>query len=329
MIDIKRGIREAKNMHRTCIRMIKRFGSPVIEMTLVLAVVPALFQAYLYAHDNSALLAAWDAWHAAFVSGNTPKDQFIPLVLATMQGAQGGGNGAWLYSLLYSLFLVPLIFSATALLFNGYASNTAERPSVSTTRMALSKARKLVLVAILCMLAQSFLRLLPEIAAGLVSAIAGLLSFIPFIGAVSVEISVVFSVLVSLATDFAIATLFCYVWICAVCEDCGGFSAITRSIFYVHGNMHETIATLLTYMLCRWLLVLVIGGLWFFVGASSGVSFQALVYLYYCVEAVSVVWLAALTCTLYQGIRNNTNRGRSSVSEPPNLDQMKRANINE
>lgn len=328
-LRLRDGVREARGMFAASFQLIKRFSPAALEVIAALVLLPALLRAYMYIDSNRVLLSAWDEWFSAVFSGGTPRERLFVLALRTLQEAPANGNGSGVLALVNALFLLPLFYSTTALLLNGYVASGTDRLSVAASKMALLRSGKLVIAALICMLAKSFLSFLPSIVTGLFSAIAGLLSFLPFIGAISVEISVVFSIAVSLVTDFVINALLCYVWICVTCEGSPGLHAVAQSFYYLRANARATIATLLAFTLCKWLVYVGVGLLWLVLGRGVGMSLDALVYCFYAVEAVFLGWFAALTSALYQGKGPGAPRDGASPNTPPNLDQMKRANINE
>ncbi len=324
-LRLRQGLREAGQGLREAASLARNNLAATLLLGLVLAVLPALLRAGLFISAQEALLADWEIWAGAIAA-----EDLTPLLNATMQGTGLVSLSSNLLDLATSLILSPVLLSALALLYNGYVHAKGPSAALEAAKRAGGNAKNLVVVALLCMLAEWFVQMVPSIASGLLSAVAGILSFIPLIGPIASVLAVVLSLLVSVLTDFAVTVIFCYVWICASCEGISGFGALVRSWQHTRNAMHETISTLLVLSLLRWLVIILLAILWLFVGLGLSIPLTALLYTVYAVNALHTVALGGVTTALYLRRPSSTwGPPPGSFSSGPDLSRMKSANIDE
>ena len=325
-IAIKKGLREGREALRDSFRLIAKFLPAFAAIVAVLSVLPALLQATLYINQNKPLLTAWGVWTQNFVNGRNGADESLSLIMNTAQRLPAIGSGSGLLELLVSFILVPLLFSSVTLLLNSQDFPSNGRASVSAVQKALSMAKHLLTVAFMSMVARSFLDLLPSIAMNLFSFVLSILSFLPFIGSLVTVLSVILSFVVSILSDILISSILCYVWVCAVSEGQAGFAAISRSFILFRANMPKTIGALSLWTVSKGVIKIVAAALWAFAGSATA-NLSALVYCFYIVNALFIGWHAALAVSLYQKREEGPASTGPSQGTRPNLDQMKRANI--
>lgn len=325
-VRVKDGLREGKHILQDAGRLMRAYPAATAGLGLALAMLPALLKAFLVVRAQEAMLGVWGGWLAALVSGEGTGG-FLSLVSLTLQQSGYMGLPVTLLDLLKSLILSPLLLSSLALLYNGYVS-TFDRSPFAAARQAARNVRDLIIVALACMLAEWLVQMVPSLVSGVLSLLAEMVSWIPFLGTLVYVLAVALSLLVSLLTDFAVIVIFCYVWICAVCEGVSGFGALVRSWQVTRNTMHQTIAALLSLLLLRWLLVLALGLLWLFALRPLGVPLAAVVYAAYAASALYTVALGAVTSALYQHrpLHGGPRPGQFR-SGGPDLDNLKRANL--
>lgn len=323
-LRLRQGVRESRQALTEAASLAKANLSATALLGLVLALLPAMVQAALTCSSQATLISVWAGWVDALFSGGAPAEGLSSLLYVTMQ--QSGAATLWdsVVGLVDSLALTPLLLCALALTYNGYVRQ-AGRPAFYAGQMAVRNIRNILLVALCLMFAEWFVEMVPSIVSGLLSAVAGLLSFIPVLGTIANVLAVALSLLVSLLTSFAVTVLFCYVWIYASCEGETGFGALARSWRLTRGAMHETIAALLGLILLRWVAVLALCLIWATAGRALGIPLKAVVYGSYAIGACYTVFLGATTSALYQQTSGAyPNRPHHTG---PDFRRMKRANI--
>ncbi|MDL2317544.1 hypothetical protein LJC74_00430 [Eubacteriales bacterium OttesenSCG-928-A19] len=326
-IRIRKGVREARRTLFEAGRLLRIWPMATLLLGIVLAVLPALVKAFLMIRAQASLLEEWSLWIEARMSGRNPAGDLSSLTQATLQASGSMGLGVRLLDLSRSLMLLPVLYSSLALLYNGFI-HSRQRAGLKAARMAVTNVRSLVVVALICMVAEWFVQMVPSLASGLLSLLAGLLSWIPLLGAVAEVVSVVLSILLYTLTDFAVIVIFCYVWICAVCEGVSGFGALVRSWQLTRNATHETIFSLLALLLLRAMAIAVAALLWLFIGRPQGMALTSLLYITYAISALHPVFMAAAASSLYQRrpVTRDPQPGQFS-SDSSDLNRMKRANI--
>ncbi len=311
-------------------RLIGRNIAASLELGSMLSLLPALLTALLVVLSMAPLLDLWAAWAEGLFAGASGGTTLYAMLAVTRQRTALLSLPVTLLNLAGSLLLKPLLLSALALLYNGRVAALGVHPSVAALRMVWRNAKNLVLVALTCMLAEWFVQILPSMVSGLLSAVAGLLSFIPVLGTVAVWLAAILSEIIPLLTDVALTVVFSYVWIAASCEGVSGFGALVRSWQITRNAMRETVAALFGLALLRWAAVIVLGALWLFAGRPAGVPLTALIYAVYAIGAVFTVMLGAVTSALY--LRRPVSRGPSYGqfhTGGPDIGRMKRANVDD
>lgn len=327
-IRLKQGIGTSRQVLRESGRLMRVAPSATVSLGIILALLPALLRAFFLIRSQGSLLQLWEAWFDAFPGQSNLLDSFILMVNTTL--VQSGRPGLWvtLLDLAKSLFFSPLLLSSLALLYNGFIF-TGKQAALSAVRTSFKNVRHLVLVALACMLAEWFAQMVPSLASGVLSLVAQLVSWIPVLGTVVSVLAAILSLLISLLTSLAVTVIFCYVWICAVCEGVSGFGALVRSWQLTRNAMRETIYTLLSLMALRGIAVLVFGLLWAFAGRALGIPLSVYVYIVYAIGAVYLVQIGAATSALYQRRPQHTGPAPGQFrTSRPDPDRMKRANIN-
>lgn len=328
-LRLGQGVREARQSIGGGCRLMRGSLPDTLALGLALGVLPAMVRAALFVGAQGTLLSLWEGWIGALMSNGGATEGLAALVYATLQQVGASGPSSTLFDLAVSLAITPLLLSALSLLYNGFVPKEGGAGIFEAARMAGRNAKSLVLVALCCMLAGWFVKMVPSIASGLLSALAGLLSLIPVLGIAANILALALSVLISLLTDFAVTVIFCYVWIGASCENISGFGALVRSWQLTRNQMHETISALLGLMVIRWLVVAVLCVIWLFIGRTLHIPLEALIFCGYIVGGLYTVALGATTSALYiqRPVARSMHGGFSGSAA--NLDHLQRANIDE
>lgn len=324
-IGLKRGVREGRQVLGGALRLVRTHLAATVELGLVLALLPALLKALMLVRANGQLLGVWEGWIEAVFIGASAEN---PVALISMTLRQSGvlQLGISLLDLAKSLVLQPLLLSALALLYNGFIRQS-DRMGIDAARTAAQRVKDLILVALACMVAVWFVQMIPSLANGILSLLADLLSWIPVLGDIATVLAVVLSLLVSLATDFAVVVIFCYVWISAACEGVSGFGSLVRSWQLMRNALHQTISALLGLTLLRWVVIIILALLWLFAGRAVGLPISSLVYAFHAVSAIYTVLMGAVTSVLYQQRPMHPGPRPDQFQRRPSLENMKRANI--
>lgn len=322
------GVREGRQAFSDATRLVREHLAATLLLGLVFALLPAFLRAFLLARHYTGLLAQWSVWVQALFSGGARSRTLLEMVTLTLRQS-GQTTLPLVLSGLVASVLSPFLLSTQALLYNGRVPVPLRgNQAVQAVRTTWHHLRTLLYVALACIIAEWLVRMVPSIASGILSLLTEMLAWIPILGTIVSVLSVLLSVLVSLLTDFAVIVLFCYVWICATCEDVPGFGAVVRSWQITRNQMHRTIFSLLSLMLFRLGLIALLGLVWLLALRPLGVPAAFAVYAACAAQAVYTVLLGALTSGLYQ------RRPLSGGPQPgqfrgggPDLGGMKRANL--
>lgn len=318
-LRLREGFHGARRVHLQAWRLMRQAPLTTALLGAVLALLPSLLKAYFAVTQHYTLISRWESWFDTFFRGNGIRG-LVTLLTQTLQSTGQMSLGLWIVNTAQYLVLSPLLLSSLALLYNGGVS--ANDGALSTAKMALRNVRSLIIVALACALAEWFLQMVPSLANGLLSLLTGLLSWIPLLGTIARVLAVGLSILITLLTALAVTVIFCYVWICAACENVPGFGALVRSWQLTRNAMRETVFSLVLLILLRWGLVLLAGALCIALHALWGLPLFWLLYAFYAVSALYTVAMGAVTSALYQ------NRPIHSIYGPGRgVQNMKRANI--
>jgi len=328
-LHIKEGIRQAKKVLKDAGRLAGTSLPATAMLALSLAVLPALLKALLLSSSQAAYLSVWEGWLSALFSGRSPAESLVSMAYQALgrPGLHDPALGA--LDLAVSLLLTPLLLSALSLLYNGFVPRSKSQ-AFDAVRRALASVRALVLVALACMLAEWLAQVVPSTVSGLLYSVAGLLSFIPFVGQAAAWLSVLLSLLVSALTDFLVSVVFCYVWISASCEGVSGLGALVRSWQLTRLSLRETIASLAVLLLLRWAATVALFLLWLFAGRALHVPIQLLVYGGFALSGLYTAALGPVASALY--LRRPASHGPFGgrpAGAGPNFDHMKRANVDD
>lgn len=326
-LQIRQGFRTARAVHREGRSLIRSAPLPTLLLGIVLAVLPALLKGFFTIQRQSDLHTLWTYTLDSLFAGTPANGTVTGMVQVTL--AQSGRIGIWalLTDAARSLVLTPMLLTSLALVYNGYAGNDANGIKTALQKTA-ANVRNLIIVALVCLLAQWIVQMLPSIVSGFLNLLTEMLAWIPILGPIAAILSVILSVLVTLATDFAVVVIFCYVWICVACENASGFGALVRSWQLTRNAMRETIFSLLWLVVLRALAVLVaallcIAGYWL-----ASVPLIVFLYVVYAISGLFTAYTAAITSALYHR-RPHTGSpwtGRFQ-NRKDNVVNMKRANI--
>lgn len=324
---LKDGTRGAGQVFGDACGLIRRNPWATAMLWAVLALLPGLLRCFLILRAQASLVSLWTVWLSQPTAADVQTYSLAALVAYSLRMSDKIGLPALLVEIARLLVLSPLLLSSQALVYNGYVI-AGKRAGLQAVRLAGGKVRDLVIVALICSLAQWLAQMIPSIASGLLSLVAGLLSWIPFVGSAVNVIAVVGSLLVSVVVDFAILVIFCYVWICAACERVTGLGALVRSWQLTRNAPRQTVASLVALTLVRWLAVAVCGALWYWVGRGAGVPLQTFLYAVYVLGAIYTGMMGAVTSALYQRrpVHGGPSPGQFRSGGAP-VDQMKRANL--
>ncbi len=298
-LRIRQGIQEARQALSDAWRLLRFNAGAVIVLFTVLSLLPSLLHAGFFFSAQKGLFAAWESWANLLMSGLPVSPPMSELISETMYSLGMQGFASTILNLSFSLILTPLLLSALALLLNGRIAGNGPKAGLNAAKDAGANAKNLVIAALLCMLAGWFVEMVPSIASGLMSAVAGLLSFIPLLGPVVSVLAVILSMLISLLADFAVTVIFTYVWLCVSLEGLSGVAALVRSWQHTRNQMHETISTLIMLALLRVLAMALLALLWLFALRPLGLSIQWLVYGIAFISAAYPIFVGAAACALY------------------------------
>lgn len=298
-VRIGDGIREGWQTLGAAWRLIRQHWAATLPLWLLLALAPGILQAFLAGRAYSELFSAWYEWINAFMKTGQAIQPITSLLAQTYQASSAPSIWALLVSLAKSLLLSPLLLTALALLYNGYVLPTRKAGWVAVKR-AGQNVRNLVVVALVCMLANWLVQIIPALASNILTLLAELVSWIPVVGTAVGGLAAVLSVFVSLATDFAVIVIFSYVWICIACEGVSGFAAFVRSWQLTRNALHRTISSLLMLTLLRWAAVIVWAAAWILAGRPLGIPIEAVVYGFWGIAALHTVCMGAATSALYK-----------------------------
>lgn len=325
-LRLREGAREGRQSLAEAIGLLRQWPLAALALGLVLAFLPAMVRAFLVVRANRELLALWEGYIGADASSAVSQSllDMIPLTLSRFGQA---GLASTLLDLAKSLIFSPVLLASLALLFNGYI-HAPNRAALVAVKEAGRQFSKLIFVALVCMLAEWIVQMVPSIASGLLNLLTEMLSWIPVLGTIVGVLAVILSILISLLTDFAVIVIFCYVWICAACEGVPGFGALVRSWQLTRNNMHRTIAALLSLTLLRWLAVVIAGAIWLLLSRTLHLPLAGFLYVAYGIGAAYTVFLGAVTSALYQR-RPLPSGPKPGQFRPggPDLDTLKRANL--
>ncbi len=327
-LRIRQGAREARQILSEGNRLIGAHLSPSLILGALFALLPGMLTAFFVTRNLAPVINAWTQWFDGTLSTSKSWDNFLVLLQMTRQNTGLMGLGVTIVNLARSLFFKPFLLSALALLYNQRVSTVGTQPTLAAGRMVWNNTKNLIYVALACMLAEWFVGMLPTLVSGLLSAVAGILSFIPVLGTVAVTLAALFTELIPLLTDVAVSVVFCYVWITASCEGVTGFGALVRSWQLTRNAMHETVSSLFGLAIIRWIVVLALALLWFFFGRRMEIPLHVLLYAVYAANAIFTVLLGGVTCALY--MRRPVNRGPEPGQfshDGPDLSRLKRANL--
>ena len=322
-LRIRDGVREARKVLSESGRLMGRWPIATLELGIVLALVPALLRALFASQAYAALLDDWMQW----LSGATRTESgFIAMVNETFAQSSPRDLGGGLVDMARSLILTPLLLCSLALLYNQLIAPSGRAALDAVTR-ACRSVRRIILVAVACLIAEAIVQMVPSLITALLSLISDLFAFIPVVGTVVTVIAVILSVLVSLVTSFAVTVIFSYVWISAMCEGVSGIGSIVRSWQLTRNAMHESFSALLALTLLRWGVLLIVCLLWIWLGVPAGVSPVLMVYAFYITGALYTLCLGSVTSALYQRRPAPDAASPGQFRARPDFDTMKRANI--
>lgn len=306
-------------------RLIARYPLQTLALGALLGVLPALVKAWWATGDQREGMQAFASWANGWMDGALRLSSVTPLISQALATSGRLGFGSWITEMARQLALTPLLLTSLALLYGGRIS--MDGGPLAAARAAAKNVRALVLLAVLCMIAGWLVQMLPSLASALLSMVAGLLSWIPFVGTVAGVLNIILSLLLTLLTDFAVTVLFCFVWISAALEGLSGPGALVRSWQLTRNAWHETLLALVFLTLIRWAAVLLLSALWLLALRPAGVPLATLIYAVYAVSGLHTTALGALASALYQRRPQPGGPSPDQFAPQGDLSRMKRANI--
>lgn len=309
------GFRKGTSALFDALKLIGQSPMPSFMLFAVVLLVPTLLHGALFAETNQHLLSLWTPYFASAAGGKTLAD-FSSLGITTMLANSYASLPGLLIGGAMALFFTPMLLSSLSLL---YTQMQGAKPFVILKKV-LSMAKQLAFVALCCALAEYFLDMVPSILHGLLSAVLGILSLLPFVGNFINIISLCLTLLIMVLMDVLAISLFAYVWIATACEGLSGFSAVIRSFQLFRSSMAETLWSHLLLRLCIQAIGLVLAIAFAAVLQVDGI--MPTVMCLFVLSSLSTFLRGALSVSLYQ---------RNAHPQPsgggPDVSRLKRANI--
>ncbi|MEG0766184.1 MAG: hypothetical protein RR482_00570 [Clostridia bacterium] len=294
-----------------------------VVLGLVFSLLPGMLSAWMGWRAMAGVYAGWEQVLHAWMDGYQPQVDLQALLYQTMSGTAYAGLGRSLIGLAASLLLTPILQGALALTYHGRLEQ-GQWPMIAAVRQAASQWSRLAVVALASMAAGWMVSMLPSALGGLVSAVAGLLSFIPFVGYLITILSGLIMLLLNVAASFAVSVLLCYIWQVAICEGIGGFGALVKSFVFTRTDLRRTAYSLGALMLMRWGAYLALGLAWFLLFWQAGASLHVLMGMAVVVESIFLVLGALTAAVLYA---QHPLRGGNGYDAPVRPQRMKSANL--